>query len=129
MYRMLKSVNTTGMEEIDLYIEVVRVRPQVNQYVGAYINLLVRGNDNVVELDYGCGPSNTPTPDANRCEVCEDDEDCEDEEANNESDEDGDDESNGNIDVKADGYLSSFHTLYQVLENKQGIYISVDATT
>ena len=39
MYRMLKLVNT--MKEIELYIEVVRVRPQVNQSVGAYIDLLV----------------------------------------------------------------------------------------
>ena len=108
VYRMLKLVNTTGMEEIELYIEVVRVRPQVNQSVGAYKDLLVGGNDNVAELDYSCGPSSTPTPDTDRCEVYGDDEDCEDEEAN---DEDGDDESNGNIDVQANGHLSSFHTL------------------
>ena len=50
---MLKLVNTTGIEEIELYIEVVRVRPQVNQSVGAYTDLLAGGNDNVVELDYG----------------------------------------------------------------------------
>ena len=30
VYRMLKLVNTTGMKEIELYIEVVRVKPQVN---------------------------------------------------------------------------------------------------
>ena len=47
MYRMLKLVNTTSMKEIELYIEVVRVKPQVNQFVGAYTDLLVGGNDNV----------------------------------------------------------------------------------
>ena len=30
VYQMLKLVDTNGMEEIKLYIEVVRVRPQVN---------------------------------------------------------------------------------------------------
>ena len=83
----------------------------MNKSVGAYTNLLVGGNDNVVELDYGCGPSSASAPDTSRCEVYGDDENCEDEEANNESNEDGDDESNGNIDVQADGHLSSFHTL------------------
>ena len=34
MYRMLNMVNTTGMKEIELYIEVVRVKSQVNQSVG-----------------------------------------------------------------------------------------------
>ena len=90
------------MEEIELYIEVVRVKSQVNQYVGAYTDLLVGGNDNVVELDYGCGPSSALAPDTDGCEVSGDDEDYENEEANDESDEDGDDESNGNIDVQAD---------------------------
>ena len=80
-------------------------------------------------MNYGCGPSNAPAPDINRCEVYGDDEDCEDEEANDEYDEDGDDEYNGNIDVQANGHLSSFHTLNQVLENEQGIYVFVDATT
>ena len=41
VYRMLKLVNTAGMEEIELYIEVVRVKPQVNQFLGAYTDLLV----------------------------------------------------------------------------------------
>ena len=35
VYRMLNMVNTTSIEEIELYIEVVRVKPQVNQSVGA----------------------------------------------------------------------------------------------
>ena len=53
VYRMLNLVNTTDMKEIELYIEVIRVKPQVNQSVGAYIDLLVRENDNVAEFDYG----------------------------------------------------------------------------
>ena len=92
-------------------------------------NLLVGVNDNVEELVYSYGPSSVPTPDIARCEVYGDDEDCEDEEANDESNEDGDDESNGDIDVQADGHLSSFHTFNQVLENEQGIYVSVDAAS
>ena len=39
---MLNMVNTTRIEEIELYIEVVRVKPQVNQSVGGHIDLLVR---------------------------------------------------------------------------------------
>ena len=129
VYRMLKLVNTIGMEEIELYIEVVRIKPQVNQSVGAYTYLLVWGNDNVTELDYGCGPSSAPGPNTDRCKVYKDDEDCEDEEANDESDEDGDDESNGDIDVQVDEHVSSFHTFNQVLENEQGIYVSMDAAS
>ena len=53
VYRMLKLVNTVGIEEIDLYFQLVRVKPQVNQSVGAYTNLLLRGNFNVEELEYG----------------------------------------------------------------------------
>ena len=97
--------------------------------MGAYIDLLVGGNDNFVELDYGCGPSSALVPDTDRCEVYGDNEDCEDEETNDQSDEDGDDESNGNIDVQDDGHVSSFHTLNQVTENEQGIYVSMDAAS
>ena len=83
MYRMLNLVNTTGMEEIELYIEVIRVKPQVNQSVSGYTDLLVRENDNVVEFDYGCWPSSRPALDTDKCGVYGDDEDYEDEEANN----------------------------------------------
>ena len=41
MYRMLSLVNTTGMEKIELYVEVARVKRQVNQSVDTYIDLLV----------------------------------------------------------------------------------------
>ena len=118
---MLKLVNTTGMKEIELYIEVIRVKPQVNQSVGGYTDLLVRVNDNVAKLVYGRGLNSAPTPNSDRCEVYGDDEDYKDEEANDESDEDGDNESklsNGDIDVQADGHLSSFHTFNQLLENE-----------
>ena len=57
VYQMLNMVNTTGIEEIELSIEVVRVKPQVNQSVGGHIDLLVRDNYNVAEFDYGCGSS------------------------------------------------------------------------
>ena len=124
VYRMLNMVNTTTIEEIELYIEVVRVKAQVNQYVGGHIDLLVRENYNVAEFDYGCGPSNGPVPDTR---VCGDDEDCAYEEANDECDEDVDDESNRDIDVQADGHVSSFHTFNQVLENEQGMYVSAHA--
>ena len=63
MYRMLNMVNTTSIEEIELYIVVVRVKPPVNQSVGGHIDLLVCDNYNVTEFDYGCGPSSGPIPD------------------------------------------------------------------
>ena len=83
--RMLNMVNTTRIEKIELYIEVVRVKPQVNQSVGVHIDLLHRDNYNVVEFDYGCGPSSGPVSDTG---VYGDDEDYAYEEANDESDED-----------------------------------------
>ena len=102
----------------------MRVKPQVNQLVGTYTDLLHGGNVNVKELDYGCGPSSAPIAVTNRCEVYEDDEDYEDQE----SDEDGDDESDGNGDgdVQAGGHVSSFLTLHQLMENEQGRYVYVD---
>ena len=109
VHRMLNMVNITGMEEIELYIETVRVKPQVNHYVGGYTDLLVRKNDNVAEFDYGCGPSSGPPLDTHRCGVYGDDEDCEYEEAN--------------------GHVSSFQTFNQVLENEQGIYVSTHAAS
>ena len=105
VYRMLNMVNTTSIEEIEFYIEVDRVKPQVNQSVDGHIDLLVRDNYNVVEFDYGCGPSSGPVPDTR---VYGDDEDCAYEEANDESDENVDDESNGDVDVQVDGHVSSF---------------------
>ena len=54
---MLKLVDIAGIEEIELYVQLVRVKPQVNQSSGTYTNLLLEGNFNVEELDYGCGRS------------------------------------------------------------------------
>ena len=133
VYRMLNMVNTTTIEEIKLYIEVVRVKAQVNQSVSGHIDLLVRENYNVANFNYGCGPSSGPVPDI---EVCGDDEDCGYEEANDECDEGVDDESNGDIDVQADdmyhpsvlstkfwrmskGYMSlrmHYHVMYQITQ-------------
>ena len=126
MYRMLNMVNTTSIEEIELYIEVVRVKPQVNQYVGGHIDLLVCDNYNVAEFDYGCGPSSGPVPNTG---VNGDDEDNTYEEANDEFDEDVDDESNGDADVQADGHVSSFYIFNQVLENEQEIYVFAHAAS
>ena len=104
-YRMLNIINTTSIEEIELYIEVVRAKPQVNQSVGGHIDLLVRDNYNVLQFDYGCGPSSSLVPDTG---VYGNDKDHAYEEANDESDEDVDDESNGDSDVQVGGHVSSF---------------------
>ena len=93
----------------------------MNQYVGGHIDLLIRDNYNVAEFDHGCGRSSGPVPDTG---VYGDDEDCAYEKANNESDEDVDDKSNGDLDVQADGHVSSFHIFNQVLKNEQVIYVS-----
>ena len=129
VYRMLNMVNTTSMEEIELYIEVVQVKPQVNQFVGGYIDLLVFENYNVLEFDYDYGPSSGLALDTDRCGVYANDEDWEYDEANVESDEDVDDKSNGDLDVQADGHVSSFQTFNQVLENEQGINVSAHAAS
>ena len=96
---MLNMVNITSIEEIELYIEVVRVKLQVNQSMGGHIDLLVCDNYNVAEFDYGCGFSSGLVLDTS---VYGDDEDCAYEEANDEYDEDVDDESNGDADVQDD---------------------------
>ena len=126
MYRMLNMVNTTDIDEIELYIEVVRVKPLVNQSMGRHIDLLVCENYNVAEFDYGCGSSRGPVPDIG---VYGDDEDYAYEEVNDESYKEVDDEYNGDLDVQADGHVSSFQTFNQVLENEQGIYISTHAAS
>ena len=92
----------------------------MNQSASTYKNLLLGGNFNVEELDYGCGPSSAPVAVTDRCEVNEDDQDCEDEAG----DEDGDDESDG--DVQADGHVPSFLIINQLIENDQGRYLSMD---
>ena len=119
--QMLNLVDTTTIEDIELYIEVVRVKALVNQYVGGHVDLLVRDNYNVPEFDYGYGPSSCPIP---KTRVFRVDEDLAYEEGNDEYDEDVDDDFNGDADVEADGHASSFRTLNQILENEQGIYVS-----
>ena len=78
----------------------------MNQSVGGHIDLLVHKNYNVAKFDYGCGPSSGSVPDTG---VCGDDEDRAYEEAIDECDKDVDDEYNGDIDVQADGHVSSMH--------------------
>ena len=41
VYKMLKLVYTARMEEIELYVQLVRVKPQVNQSASTYTNLLL----------------------------------------------------------------------------------------
>ena len=76
--------------------------------MGGYIDLFVLENYNVTEFDNGCGPSSGLAPNTDICGVYANDEDCEYDEANVESDEDVNDESNGDLDVQANGHVSSF---------------------
>ena len=80
---MLNMVNTTAIEEIELFVEAVRIHRQANQSID------VAEIENVAEIDYGCGPSRCPVLDTG---VYEDDDVCAYEEGNDESDEDVDDE-------------------------------------
>ena len=105
VHRMLNLVNTTTIEEIELYIEVVRVKAQLNQSVGGHIDLFVRDNYNVAQSDYCCGPSSGPVPDTR---PNGDDEDNADEEGNDEYDEDDDECDGDDGDVEVDGHASSF---------------------
>ena len=100
----------------------MRVKPQVNYSVGSYIDLLLGGNFNVEELNYGCGPSLALVVVTDRCEVNEDDQDCED----GASDEYGDDESDGDGNVQVDGHVPYFLTINHLMENETGKYLSMD---
>ena len=122
--RMLNLVNTTIIEEIELFIEVVLVKAQLNQSVGGHVDLFVRDNYNVAQFDYGYGPSYGPVQNIG---PNGDDEDCADEEGNDEYDEDVDDECNEDADVEVDEHASSFRNFNQLLENEQGIYVSAQA--
>ena len=94
----------------------------MNQSVGTYTDLLLGGNFNVKELNYGCGPSSALVAVTDRCEVNEDDQDCE----NEASDEYGDDESDGDGNVQVDGHIPPFLTINHLMENEQGKYLFVD---
>ena len=85
---MLKLVNTFRINEIELYLELVQVKPQVNQSLGTYTNLLLGENDNVEELDYEYGPSSALVALTDICKIYGNDKDCEDEEGNNKSERD-----------------------------------------
>ena len=98
------------------------VKPQVNQSADTYINFLLGGSFNVEELNYRCGPSSAPVAVTDRCEVNEDYQDCKDEAG----DEDGDDESGGDEDVQANGHVTSFLTINQLMENEKGRYLSMN---
>ena len=79
--QMLKLVNTFGMEKIELYIEQVSIKRQMNPLLG-----------NVKELNYGYGSDNTPVALTYGCRADEDKEECETQE--------GDDQSEGAEDVQ-----------------------------
>ena len=98
VHLMLNMVNTTAIEEIELFVEVVRIHRQVNQSIG------VEEIENVAEIDYGCGPSSRPILDTR---VYGDDDACAYEKGNDESDED-DDEYDDDLHVQANGHVSSF---------------------
>ena len=122
---MLDLVNTTTIEEIELYIKVVRVKAQSNQSVGGHEDLFVCDHYNVAQSVYGCGPSTSAVPDTGSDG---DDDDSDDEEGNDQDVNDeraGDDDDVDDVDV--DGNASSFRTFNQVLENEQGIYVSAQA--
>nr|CAN72488.1 hypothetical protein VITISV_020886 [Vitis vinifera] len=124
---MLKLVNTFGIDEIELYIEQVLVRPQVRrQLLGNFTHLLLGENDNVEEFEYGCGPSSAPVAMTYECRAYENDEECESQE--------GDDQSEREEDVQYDGHgvfkfineennnvnvVSSFLALHEAMENLQ----------
>ena len=118
VHRMLNMVNTTAIEEIELFVEVVRINRQANQSMG------FAENENVAEIDYGCGPSRGPVLDIG---VYGDDDACAYEEGNDESDEDFNDEYDEDLYIQADGHVSSFQTTNLVLENEQGIFVSAHA--
>ena len=122
---MLDLVNTTTIEEIELYIKVVRVKAQLNQSVGGHEDLFVRDHYNVAQFHYGFGPTSGPVPDTG---LNGDDEDSADGERNDEYGEDVDDECDGpDADVEVDRHASFLRAFNQVLENEQGIYVSAQA--
>ena len=125
---MLDLVNTTTIEEIELYIKVVRVKAQSNQSVGGHDDFFVRDQYNVAHFNYGCGPSGCPLPETGVNGDDGDDEDSADGERSDEHDEDVDDECYvPDADVDVDRHASFVRAFNQVLENEQGIYVSAQA--
>ena len=118
VHQMLNMVNTSVIEEIELFVEVVRRHRQANQSIG------VAEIENLAKIDYGCGPSSGPVLDTGGYG---DHDACAYEEGNDEADEDVNDEYDDDLHVQADGHVSSFHTTNQVLENERGIFVSAHA--
>ena len=118
LHQMLNMINTTVIEEIELFVEVVRIHRQANQSIG------VAEIENLAELDYGCGPSSGPVLDTG---AYGDDDACGYEEGNDKSDEDVNDEYDDDLQVQADRHVSSFQTTNQVFENERGIFVSAHA--
>ena len=116
--QMLNMVNTAVIEEIELFVEAVRIHRQANRSIG------VAEIENLAEIDYGCGPSSGPVLDTR---AYGDDDACAYEEGNDESDEDVNDEYDDGLHVQADGHVSAFHTTNQVLENERGSLVSAHA--
>ena len=118
VHLMLNMVNTTAIEEIELFVEVVRIHREANQSIG------VAEIENVTEIDYGCGPSSSLVLDTG---VYGDDDACAYEEGNDEFDEDVDVEYDDDSHVQADGHVSPFQSTYQVLENERSVFVSAHA--
>ena len=118
MHQMLNMVNTTVIEEIELFVEVVRINRQANESIG-FVEI-----ENLAELDRGCGPSSGPVLDTG---AYGDDDACGYEEGNDKSDENVNDENDDDLQVEADRHVSSFQTRNEVFENEQGIFVSVHA--
>ena len=120
---MLKLFNTFGMDEIELYIEQVLVKPQLNPFFNNFTHLLIGKNNNVEELDYNCGLNSALIALTYGCIVNEDEKECEAQESN--------DQSKGAKDVQHDGHetfefmdeeennaniVSSFLALHEAIE-------------
>ena len=113
VHLMLNMVNTTVIEEIELFVEVVRIHRQENRSIG------VAEIENLAAIDHGCGPSSGPVQDTG---PYGDDDGCDYEEGNDESAEDAD-EYDDDLHAQAGGHVSSFQTTNQVLENERGLFV------
>ena len=98
VHLMLNMVNTTVIEEIELFVEVVRIHRQEDRSIG------VAEIEHLAEIDHGCGPSSGPVLDTG---AYGDDDACAYEEGNDESGED-DDEYDDYLHAQVGGHVSSF---------------------
>ena len=118
VHLMLNMVNTTVIEEIELFVEVVRIHREEDRSIGVAVI------EHLPEIDHGCGPSSGPVLDTGA--YGDDDDACVYEEGNDESGED-DDEYDDYLHDQAGGHVSSFQTTNQVLENERGLFVSAHA--